>query len=115
MTKPVGARAVGGAAVDPKGDQGPYRRTPQIAGLWLAGKTGVWMRIFLSFIFGVTASAASAHLGHFGDIAGHDHWIAAGAIGVAGLVAVWGALKGKKAEEKAVEPEAADTDEEASA
>ena len=73
------------------------------------------MRIILTlgFIFGATAS--SAHIGHFGDLAGHDHWIAAGALGVAGLVAVWGALKGKKAEDKAEKADSADTDEEAAA
>ncbi len=40
---------------------------------------------------------ALAHLGHFGDLAGHSHWI-----GLAGLVAagagamLWGALKDGK-------------------
>ena len=38
---------------------------------------------------------ALAHLGHVAEAAGHDHWIALGALGVAVGVAVWGALKGK--------------------
>jgi hypothetical protein len=37
-------------------------------------------------------------------LAGHDHWVAGAAIGVAGLADIWGALKGKKAD-KEVEPE----------
>lgn len=51
------------------------------------------------FIF--AGSAAMAHPGHWADVAGHDHWVAGAAIGLAGLAALWGALKGKKAEEEA--------------
>lgn len=35
------ARAVGGAAVDPSGNQSPYRRIPQDAGLWSFCETEV--------------------------------------------------------------------------
>ena len=70
------------------------------------------MRVALCLILMFAADAALAHVGHLGDLAGHDHWIAAGALGVAGLVAVWGALKGKKAAPK---PEVDATDEEAAA
>ncbi len=42
---------------------------------------------------------ALAHVGHLGEVAGHDHWIAGIAIGVAVGVGLWGALKGKKEEE----------------
>ena len=49
-----------------------------------------------SLLLILAANMAEAHVGHLGELAGHDHWIAAGAIGLAGLVAVWGALKGKK-------------------
>ena len=69
----------------------------------------------LSLLFALTATAATAHVGHFGALAGHDHWVAAGALGLAGLVAVWGAIKGKKAEEKAEVTDAAAPEEEASA
>jgi len=55
------------------------------------------------FIF--AGSAAVAHPGHWGELAGHDHWIAGAAIGLAGLAAIWGALKGKKAKEEAEEIE----------
>lgn len=39
---------------------------------------------------------ASAHLGHFGALAGHDHWVAGAAIGAAAVVAAWGILGGRK-------------------
>ena len=66
----------------------------------------------LSLLLFLSANPALAHVGHLGDLAGHDHWVAAGALGVAGLVAVWGALKGKKAAPK---PEVDATDKEAAA
>ena len=61
------------------------------------------MRAFLSLTLILAGSAAAAHPGHWADVAGHDHWIAGAAIGLAGLAALWGVLKGKKA--KAEEPE----------
>lgn len=61
------------------------------------------MRGLLTLIFVFTGSAASAHPGHWGDLAGHDHWVAGVAIGLAGLAAIWGALKGKKADEEQAE------------
>jgi len=45
--------------------------------------------------------AAFAHVGHVGQLAGHDHWIAAAALGLA--AAAWAAAKLK---ERAEEPEA---------
>ncbi|MBE0412662.1 DUF6732 family protein [Yoonia sp.] len=54
------------------------------------------MRIFFSLFLSVAGSAAAAHPGHWADVAGHDHWVAGAAIGLAGLAAIWGALKGKK-------------------
>ena len=52
------------------------------------------------------ATGASAHAGHLADVAGHDHWIAAGAIGLAVLVGLWGALsKDKEAPEEDDEDE----------
>ena len=53
--------------------------------------------VFFASLFG--ASAAQAHVGHFGDLAGHDHWVAAGAIGAAIALAAWNILKGKKDKE----------------
>lgn len=62
------------------------------------------MRVMLSLVLMFAGSAAAAHPGHWADLAGHDHWVAGAAIGLAGLAAIWGALKGKKADEDA-EPE----------
>ena len=59
--------------------------------------------LFLACMFG--ASTAQAHVGHFGDLAGHDHWVAAGAIGAAIALAGWNILKGKKDKETKVEAE----------
>ncbi len=62
------------------------------------------MRGLLALTLIFAGTAAAAHPGHWADIAGHDHWVAGAAIGLAGLAAIWGALKGKKAREEA-EPE----------
>lgn len=63
------------------------------------------MRLTVTFILIFSGSAAIAHPGHWADLAGHDHWVAGAAIGLAGLAAIWGALKGKKAKEEAAELE----------
>mgnify|MGYP001030159154 CR=1 FL=1 len=40
---------------------------------------------------------ALAHLGHFGDLAGHSHWIGLAGLAAAGAGAMlWGALKDGK-------------------
>jgi hypothetical protein len=44
---------------------------------------------------------ALAHLGHVGDLAGHDHWVAGAAAGAAVAVGVWGWLKGREEAGKA--------------
>jgi len=41
------------------------------------------------------AAPAAAHVGHLGEMAGHDHWVAGIALGAALGVSLWGALKGK--------------------
>jgi hypothetical protein len=63
------------------------------------------MRVVISMIFICAGTGAAAHPGHWADLAGHDHWVAGAAIGLAGLAAIWGALKGKKAEQEEAEPE----------
>lgn len=45
---------------------------------------------------------AFAHVGHLGDVAGHDHWVIGTVIGVAIATGILGALKGKGQE---AEPE----------
>lgn len=61
------------------------------------------MRIILTLLLGIAGSGASAHPGHIADLAGHDHWVAGAAIGLAILTGIYGALKGKK--EADAEPE----------
>ena len=56
------------------------------------------MRIFLTFIMVTAAGPALAHVGHLGEVAGHSHWIALGAIILAGAVAALGS-KGRKDDE----------------
>ncbi|WP_394179973.1 DUF6732 family protein [Yoonia maritima] len=63
------------------------------------------MRVLLTLTMVMTGSAAAAHPGHWAEAAGHDHWIAGVAIGLAGLAAIWGAIKGKKADEDSEEVE----------
>ena len=63
------------------------------------------MRAILTLTLMMTGSAAFAHPGHWGELAGHDHWVAGAALGIAGLLAIWGAVKGKKSEEAEEEAE----------
>ena len=58
------------------------------------------MRLVLTLLLIATGSAVQAHPGHLADLAGHDHWVAGAAIGIAGLIAIIGAVKGKKAEDR---------------
>lgn len=46
---------------------------------------------------------AQAHLGHVGEVAGHDHWIGVIAIGLAIGLAAWGSLADR--EDKAEDEE----------
>ncbi len=62
------------------------------------------MRTLLPFL--LLPGAASAHVGHLGDVAGHDHWLAGAALGAAALGALWAAWKGRGEQEPAeTEPE----------
>jgi putative Mn2+ efflux pump MntP len=63
------------------------------------------MRMMLSAVLICAATGAAAHPGHLGDLAGHDHWVAGAAIALAGLAAIWGALKGKKAKQDEEQPQ----------
>ncbi len=42
------------------------------------------------------ATPAFGHVGHLGEAAGHDHWVAGAAVGLAIGLTIWGALKGRK-------------------
>lgn len=57
------------------------------------------MRGAIFLVFMGVANTAWAHPGHWADVAGHDHWAAGAAIGLAGLAALCGVLKGKKAQQ----------------
>ncbi|MEM9331711.1 MAG: DUF6732 family protein [Pseudomonadota bacterium] len=63
--------------------------------------------LVLTIAFAISlVSAAHAHWGHLGDIAGHSHWIGVGAVVVAGALAgVIGLLKDKEDDEEADHPE----------
>ncbi|MDG1863225.1 MAG: hypothetical protein P8J02_08500 [Yoonia sp.] len=61
------------------------------------------MRFALTCLLSVLAQSAAAHPGHLVDVAGHDHWVAGAAIGIAILVGLWGALKGDKEAEEDIE------------
>ncbi|MCK0121131.1 hypothetical protein MWU61_11325 [Loktanella sp. F6476L] len=63
------------------------------------------MRIILTLLLAIAGSSVQAHPGHLADLAGHDHWIAGAAIGLAILTGIYGALKGKKETDAEVEPE----------
>ncbi|MEL7258056.1 MAG: DUF6732 family protein [Pseudomonadota bacterium] len=45
---------------------------------------------------------AQAHPGHLAEVAGHGHWLAAGALAAAAALALW-AAKGRKAKEEEIE------------
>lgn len=66
------------------------------------------MRIILSLGFILGAGPALAHVGHIGEVAGHAHWIALGAIGLAAAVGAL-AAKGRRDDEVSDEAEE-DTD-----
>lgn len=54
------------------------------------------MRYLTTLCLIFIGQAAAAHPGHLADVAGHDHWVAGAAIGLAVLAGLWGALKGTK-------------------
>ena len=56
---------------------------------------------------------AHAHAGHVGELAGHSHWIAMGALAAAAALAAIVATKPRKKNDKEPEGETADADAEA--
>lgn len=54
------------------------------------------IRMLVTFFFLLIGAPAFAHVGHLGEMASHDHWVAGAALGAAIAVSIWGALKGKK-------------------
>jgi hypothetical protein len=60
----------------------------------------------LTLVLLLLPGAALAHPGHLAEVAGHNHWIAAAAIGAAVVIGLYGALKGRKTDKAADEAEA---------
>ena len=58
---------------------------------------------YLAVLLIVLPSIATAHAGHVIEAAGHNHWIAIGAIGAAALAALWSKHKEKQRDDS--EPE----------
>ncbi|MCA8884826.1 MAG: hypothetical protein KDA50_13920 [Rhodobacteraceae bacterium] len=60
------------------------------------------MRLLLiTFVLSSVPGLALAHPGHLTDLAGHDHWVAGAAIGVAVVLGAWTALKGRRKSDRA--------------
>ena len=47
-------------------------------------------------LFSCFPLSAMAHPGHLTDLAGHDHWVAGAAIGIAVGLGLWQAAKGRR-------------------
>ncbi len=64
------------------------------------------MRMPAAFILVTLPATASAHPGHLVEAAGHTHWVAGAAIGIAVLVGLWGAIAGgiRKDEDAQADP-----------
>lgn len=62
-------------------------------------------RILLAGLAAVTPTAALAHAGHLGELAGHSHWIGVAALAGAALVAGVIALKDRKRKQENDTPE----------
>jgi hypothetical protein len=73
------------------------------------------MRVILTILTLLYPGIALAHIGHIGELAGHGHWIALGALGLAAGVAAIakGKRKDPEAEADADESDEADAEPEA--
>lgn len=54
------------------------------------------MRLFLTTITILSATAAAADPGHLAARAGHSHLVAAAALGLAATLGIWQAVKGRR-------------------
>ena len=70
------------------------------------------MRIAITLILMTYAQAAAAHPGHLIEQAGHNHWLAGAAIGLAILLGLKEAAKRRKGEDDQ-DPEEIEAEEEA--
>ncbi|WP_424972011.1 DUF6732 family protein [Dinoroseobacter sp. S76] len=70
---------------------------------------------FLLACLALSAGPLWAHPGHLSGLAGHDHWVAGAAIGLAIALGIYGALKGRKSEGASEETESEEAVEDDSA
>ena len=68
------------------------------------------MRIITTLLATLAATAAQAHPGHLTDLAGHNHWLGAGAIGLAIAIGLWKAAKDRKEAGQTADEASEDTD-----
>ncbi|QUS56247.1 DUF6732 family protein [Pseudovibrio brasiliensis] len=67
--------------------------------------------VLLAGVMGLSSSAACAHAGHLGELAGHSHWIGIAAVTGAAIIAGLAAkAKKRSASEKENTSDAAETD-----
>ncbi|WP_424967224.1 MULTISPECIES: DUF6732 family protein [unclassified Dinoroseobacter] len=60
---------------------------------------------FLTACLALGTGPLWAHPGHLSGLAGHDHWVAGAAIGLAIALGIYGALKGRKSDGQTQEAE----------
>jgi len=67
-------------------------------------------RILLALVPFLLPTAALAHFGHVGEVAGHSHWVAVGAVMAAAAIAALAAKmnKGDKARDETPEEDVSD-------
>ncbi len=64
------------------------------------------MRYLLTVLMSLASAPVFAHPGHLADLAGHNHWIALGALGIAVLAGIYAGRKKRKGEpEEEIEEE----------
>ena len=71
------------------------------------------MRILTLVFLVLCAGPAAADPGHLAEVAGHSHWVAGAAIGLAIALGLGGILKGKSKTKDKAEPEAQEDPQEA--
>ncbi|MBV1868364.1 MAG: hypothetical protein KUG69_10745 [Marinosulfonomonas sp.] len=71
------------------------------------------MRYLTTAVFVLLAGPAAADPGHLAEVAGHSHWVAGAAIGLAIALGLGGILKGKSKTEDKAEPEGQEDPQEA--
>ena len=71
------------------------------------------MRFFTPVVLVLLAGPAAADPGHLAEVAGHSHWVAGAAIGLAIALGLGGILKGKSKTEDKAEPEGQEDPQEA--